>query len=72
MEKELHLIKQCFNHLNSFKRFRALGETEREKGNASQADKMELHQYKTIDQLELTLRGLQSELRRQAGEKEES
>jgi hypothetical protein len=63
-QKELFLIKQAFKHLNSFKRYRALGESAGERGNSSEAERMELLQYKTIDQLELTLRGLQSELRK--------
>jgi hypothetical protein len=70
-KKEIYMVKQTFKHLNSFKRFRALEEIERNKGNIDQADKMELMQYKTIDALELSLRGLQRELNRQEGAHEE-
>lgn len=57
-------IKQAFRHLNAFKRFRALTETAREKQKSMQEiERLELQAYKSIDQLELQLRGIQRENR---------
>lgn len=59
-QKELYLIKQAFKYLNNYKRFRAL----EQQAAQDQKEKMELSKYRAIDQLELTLRGLQSEIRK--------
>lgn len=55
------LIKDAFKHLNTFKRFRAMHETAIQRGDAHEAEKMELKMYKSIDQLELSIRGIQRE-----------
>lgn len=68
MNKQEHLIKQAFRHLNAYKRFRALEQNEREKGNHESADRLELNKYRATDQLELTLRGLQTEIRKTEGD----
>jgi hypothetical protein len=65
MEKDLYLMKQCFDNWNALKRFQTLEEIEREKGNLDEARKMELMKYKTMSKMELSLRGLQKELRKE-------
>jgi hypothetical protein len=69
MEKDVFLIKKAFKHLNDYKRFRAVKESTH---SVEEALKMELQQYKAIDQLELTLRGLQNELRKENDENNEN
>lgn len=60
ISKEEALVRTCFNHLNAYKRFRAMAEQENNKDSALY---YELQLYKTIDQLELALRGLQREIK---------
>lgn len=62
MEKDKYLMKQCFDNLNSFKRALTLEEIERDKGNTEKAMQHELMKYRMLARLELSLRGLQSEL----------
>jgi hypothetical protein len=69
MEKDLFLMKQCFDNWNALKRYQTLEEIEREKGNIDEARKMELLKYKTMAKMELSLRALQKEIRK--GEEEE-
>lgn len=60
---ELEQVKQLFDHLNSFKRNRALAEIRREEGKSDQSQFHELRSFKDIDKLELGLRALQKHLR---------
>lgn len=53
------LIKDAFKYLNTYKRFRAMNDSARSRGNNTEAEGLELKMYKAIDQLELTLRGIQ-------------
>lgn len=57
------LIKEAFNHLNAFKRSRALEQVEREKMNHDKAMQHRLHQFENVDKLELTLRAIQKNYR---------
>jgi hypothetical protein len=57
------LIKDAFKHLNTFKRFRAMHDTATTKGDMRAAEELELKMYKSIDQLELSIRGIQRENR---------
>jgi hypothetical protein len=61
--RDEHLIRKCFDAVNAFKRFRALEEGERDKGNTTKAEFYELQQFKKFDELELRLRALQNEIR---------
>jgi hypothetical protein len=56
-------MKYVFNHLNSFKRNRALAEIRKEEGKQEQSQFHELMSFKDIDKLELQLRALQKEIR---------
>ncbi|WP_195536202.1 hypothetical protein [Bacillus paralicheniformis] len=64
--KVIYLMKQTFNDYNCFKRALTLEEIEHEKGN--DAKTIELTKYKTLAKLELSLRALQSEIRREITE----
>lgn len=68
MDKDKYLMKQCFDNWNSLKRYMTLEEIEREKGDIDEARKLELLKYKTMAKLELSLRGLQKEIRKEDGE----
>lgn len=52
-------IKYSFNHLNSFKRNRALSEIRKDEGKDDQSQFHELMAFKDIDKLELQLRTMQ-------------
>jgi hypothetical protein len=67
---ELDQVKQLFNHLNSFKRNRALAEIRKEEGKSDQSQFHELMSFKDIDKLELGLRALQKHLRELPEDKE--
>lgn len=54
------LIKVTFGHLNDFKRWRAKAEHATDERDISNANLYTLNAYKSIDALELALRGLQS------------
>lgn len=56
------LIHKAFGFINNFKRHRALREIE----DYSKREHHELQMYKQIDQLELTLRALNKEIRQEA------
>jgi hypothetical protein len=56
-------IKYAFNHLNSFKRNRALSEIRKEEGKEEQSQFHELLTFKDIDKLELQLRQIQKLIR---------
>jgi hypothetical protein len=62
------LVGKAFYYLNSFKRHRALANIEKSGGNYEEFLKNELKQFQFFDNLELTLRALQKEIR---GEKDE-
>ena len=68
MDKDLYLMKQCFDNWNALKRFQTLEEIEREKGNVDEARKHELMRYKSMMKMELALRALQKEIRKEEGE----
>ena len=60
------IIKEAFKHLNAFKRYRAMYETAQYKNDRDQATLLELKMYKSFDQLELSLRGIQRENREES------
>lgn len=55
------LVKDAFYHLNNYKRHRVLEDSPTESTNYHRLGK-----YKSIDQLELTLRAIQKEIRNTA------
>ena len=61
MTQEQITIKSAFKHLNAYKRARALF-TEAQIKSQDNATALELEMFRTIDQLELTLRGLQRQI----------
>lgn len=65
------LTKDAFKHLNNYKRYRALHETATQRTNIQEAVKLELLMYKSIDQLELSLRGIQKHIRNTEQESED-
>jgi hypothetical protein len=70
MDKDQYLMKQCFDNWNALKRFMTKEEIHREKGEIHKAREMELAKYKTMAKLELSLRALQGEIRKEEEEEE--
>jgi len=60
LPKDEFLVKQTFKHLNNFKRARAQFENA---DTESARTALELRMYKEFDQLELSLRAVQAEIR---------
>jgi hypothetical protein len=58
----LELVQQCFYHLNTFKRHRALANIKRNEGEHDKANFHELKEYQFLDNLELGLRAIQKSL----------
>lgn len=56
----LEMVEVTFNHLNSFKRYRAKANHKRNERNVTSENFNLLKAYESIDALELALRGLQS------------
>ena len=52
------LIQQCFYHINTFKRHRALTQIKRLENQHNEANFHELKAYQSLDNLELGLRAL--------------
>lgn len=56
-------MKDCFKSLNDYKRFRAMSAKENTLMGKDCQNEYELKRYKCIDQLELSMRGLQATLK---------
>jgi hypothetical protein len=57
------LLTIAFQHINAYKRSRALADYNRKEGNRDKADIHELKRFRAIDGLELTMRAIQKGLR---------